>query len=134
MANKDVLSIWKKISGIITDEISTNKEFAKKISDVLGDDISSETPKRKNRRSPPKIEPFSLLEQGEEKLSEALAGLNIDELKDVISANGMDTSKIAMKWKDRDRLVKHIIDVTKRKSSRGEAFWNTQGQSGSEIK
>ena len=129
MANKDVITMWKKISEIIANEISTNTDFAKKISDVFGDEVSVEIPKRKNRRPPAKIEPFSLLEQGEDKLSKALAELSIDELKDVISANGMDTSKLAMKWKDRDRLEKHIIEATKRKSSRGEAFWNTQGKS-----
>lgn len=130
MANKDILAIWQKINAVIIDEIKTNADFARKMSEVLGDDVSASiTPKRKNRRPPAKIDPFQLLEQGESELSEALSRLSVDELKDVISANGMDTAKLAMKWKDRERLEKHIIEATKRKSARGEAFWNTQSQS-----
>jgi len=129
MASKDIQTIWKKISAVIAEEITVNENFAQKMSEILGDDVSATAPKKKNRRLPAKIDPFLLLEQGEDKLVEALAKLTIDELKDVISANGMDTAKLAMKWKDRGRLEKHIIDSTKRKSSRGEAFWNTQGQS-----
>jgi len=128
MAEKDTLTIWEKFSAVIADEISTNSDFAQKINNVLGGDISAVSSKKKNRRSPAKIDPFQFLEQGEDKLAEALARLSIDELKDVISANGMDTAKLAMKWKNHDRLTKHIIEATKRKSSRGEAFWVTQVQ------
>jgi hypothetical protein len=128
MVSKDILSLWKKISGIIAEEISNNDDFAQKIGNVIGDDAPPVTTKKRNRRLPAKIDPFHLLEQGEDALSVALAELSIDELKDVISANGMDTSKLAMKWKDRERLEKHIIDATKRKSSRGEAFWNSSGK------
>ena len=70
-----------------------------------------------------------MYEQGDDKLAEALSLLNIEELKDVIAANGMDAAKLAMKWKDRSRLEKHIIEATQRRSSRGEAFWNTSGKS-----
>ena len=132
MADKDFLSIWKKISVVITDEIANNPEFAEKLCRVIGDDISI-VAKKRNRRAPAKIDPFILLTQGEDKLSAALAELNIDELKDVISANGMDTSKLAMKWKDRGRLENHIIESTKRKSARGDAFWNTQGKADDEA-
>ena len=131
MIDKDVLAVWKKVSGVVADEISGNADFAKKIADALGiggdNNDTTTPPKRKNRRSPAKLDPFALLEQGEEKLLSALKDLTIDELKDVISANGMDTSKLALKWKDHSRLEKHIIDATKRKSARGQAFWNSQG-------
>jgi hypothetical protein len=68
-----------------------------------------------------------LYEQGEDKLAKELSLLSIEELKDVIAANGMDTAKLAMKWKDHDRLEKHIIEATQRRASRGEAFWNVSG-------
>ena len=128
MTKKETIEIWKKVSAIIADEILTNEEFSQKMSGIFYNDTSV-VEKRKNRRSPAKIDPFALLERGEDNLFMALADLSIDELKDVISANGMDTAKLAMKWKDRKRLENHIIDATKRKSSRGEAFWNSQGES-----
>ena len=133
MSNKDVLSLWKKISTVIADEIASNDDFASKMSVLLGSDDSAPVPKRKNRRTPAKIDPFALLEQGEDKLAEALAELDIEELKDVIAANGMDAAKLAMKWKDHDRLAKHIMDSTKRKYSRGAAFWGTQEQKENET-
>ena len=37
----------------------------------------------------------------------------------------MDTAKLAMKWKDRDRLENHIVEMTQQRASRGNAFWNT---------
>jgi len=132
-ANKDTLAVWKKVSALITDEILNNSDFAQKMNEILCYENSDVAPKRKNRRLPAKIDPFVLLERGEDILSGALAELSVDELKDVISANGMDTSKLAMKWKDRDRLEKHIIQATKRKSFRGEAFWNAERLSDSDI-
>jgi hypothetical protein len=133
MQLKEIAALWSKISKVIADEISTNAEFAQKINNVWDGEDVADKPKRKNRCSPAKIDPFVFLEQGEDKLLEELGKLSVDELKDVISANGMDTAKLAMKWKDRDRLEKHILDATKRKSSRGEAFWKVQGQSDNDL-
>jgi len=124
MADKNMLTIWKKFSAIIADEISTNTDFARKMSAVLGEDVSDLAPKKTIRRSPAKINPFTLLSQGEHKLTEALVELNIDELKDIISEYRMDTAKRAAKWK-RDRLETLIVDVAKQEFVRGNAFWNT---------
>lgn len=126
METKTVLALWKKLSSCIADEISNNEEFSKKIG-ALFEGESSSTVKRKksNRRALAKIDPFALYEQGNETLKTALETLDIKELKDVIAANGMDTARLAMKWKNRDRLINHIIDMTQRRSSRGDAFWNT---------
>jgi hypothetical protein len=130
MSNREALAIWKKISAIISDEISTNAEFAQKITTALGGDAPSTAPKRRNRRDPAKINPFELLEQGEDKLSQALSILSIEELKDVISENGMDTAKLALKWKDRQRLENHIIEATQRRASKGDAFWRASETEG----
>ena len=126
MDTKTVLAHWKKLSSCITDEISNNEEFSKKIGALFEKENSSAAkPKKTNRRAPAKIVPFALLEQGNETFKTALEALNIEELKDVIAANGMDTARLAMKWKDKDRLINHIIDMTQRRSSHGDAFWNT---------
>jgi len=125
---KTAIALWKKISACIVDEISINEEFANKIGALFSEENNMEQPKKSNRRAPAKIDPFLLYEQGEDKLLKELSLLNIEELKDVIAANGMDTAKLAMKWKDRDRLEKHIIVATQRRSSRGEAFWNVPGK------
>jgi hypothetical protein len=124
---KNTLVLWKKISACIADEILVNEEFADKIGILLEGDNTLVQPRKSNRRTPAKINPFLLYEQGEDKLAKELSLLSIEELKDVIAANGMDTAKLAMKWKDHDRLEKHIIEATQRRASRGEAFWNVSG-------
>ena len=127
MANNDILALWKKISSVIADEISANENLAQKLSVIL--DLSPNEikagPKRKSGRAPAKVDPFALLEQGEDRLNEALKGLTEEELKDVISAHGLDPAKQAMRWKKRDRLEKQIVDQTKQKASRGAVFWNS---------
>lgn len=126
MDTKTVLALWKKLSVCIADEIKNNEEFSKKIGDLFeGENSSVVKHKKSNRRATAKIDPFALYEQGNEALKTALEALDIEELKDVIAANGMDNARLAMKWKDRDRLINHIIDMTQRRSSRGDAFWNT---------
>ena len=126
MDTKTVLKLWKKLSTCIADEILNNEEFSKKIGALFeGENSSLEEPKKTNRRAPAKIDPFALFEQGIETLKTSLEALDIEELKDVVAANGMDTARLAMKWKDRDRLISHIIDMTQRRSSRGDAFWNS---------
>jgi len=88
-----------------------------------GTQTEVKTPKR-SRRAPAKIDPFVLYEQSPDTLCEALTNLSPDELKDIIAAYGMDTAKLAMRWKNRDRLEKFILETTQRRSSIGEAFWS----------
>ena len=128
MSKQETLIKWKEISELITSEIFNNEEFALKMERILNGETATVVSKKKSRRSPAKLDPFHLLELGEDVLSKELEKLNIEELKDIVSEYGMDTSRLALKWKDRKRLEILIIDATKRKSSRGEAFWNSQTQ------
>jgi len=122
MNSKETLLLWNKVSDCIAEEIAINEVFAKKILKVL--EVNNISPKSK-KRQPAKIDPFALYEQGGDKLAESLALLSIDELKDVIAANAMDSSKLAMRWSKRSRLENLIIEATQHMSSRGEAFWNS---------
>lgn len=134
MDKKTILTLWKKASTCIAEEITNNDEFANRLGLILEENLVKVKPskldsansksQKGNRREPAKVNPFVLLEQGAEVLKAELEALNIEELKDVIAENGMDTAKLAMKWKDRNRLINHIIDTTQRRSTRGEAFWN----------
>jgi hypothetical protein len=144
MDKKTVLALWKKVSACIADEISNNDEFAKGMGSIFDNNLvkvhstkvqpDKTKPKRGNRREPSKVNPFALLEQGTDILKAALEPLDVEELKDVIAENGMDTAKLAMKWKDRNRLILHIIDTTQRRSTRGDAFWNSNSEKPSDTK
>lgn len=128
MENNRVVTIWNNISNVIAEEIANNLEFAKKIQSAINNDYTVDKPKKKRKRNPPKIDPFLILEEGEQRLTEELRKLSIEELKDVIAANGMDPSKLAMKWKAQERLIDLIVESTKRKASRGDAFWQSGKQ------
>lgn len=134
MNKKDVLAKWKKVSALIADEISANEDFAQKMGDLLCGEAPAATPKppakKRNRRPPAKLDPYALLDSGEDSLAQGLASLSVDELKDVISEYGMDSSRLALRWKDRKRLESLILDATKRKASRGDAFWDSLGSGG----
>jgi len=100
--------------------------FKENLAKAKSSEVESSNTKSKkgNQHEPAKINPFILLEQGIEIFKAALETLSIEELKDVMAENGMDTAKLAMKWKDTNRLINHIIGTTQRRSSRGEIFWN----------
>lgn len=126
------LSKLHQLADVVIDEAKTNKEFAGKLEAVLSDKDSTteqEASSKKaggkrasNRRDAAVLDPISLISEGESILSERLHPLTIKELKDIIAEYGMDPSKLAMKWKDKERLINHIIDTSKRRASKGDAF------------
>jgi hypothetical protein len=85
--------------------------------------LDEAVPKRPRRRPPPAIDPFATYEQGGEVvLREALAALNVDQLKDVVAHHQMDRAKLAMKWQAPDRLIDLIVAQTISRAHKGEAF------------
>lgn len=119
----DIVSVWKKISKVIQDEMTENEGFAKKIEEILFPE-GTEKPKKKSKRNPAKINPIRLWEEGEEKLREEVAKLDVEELKDVIAEYGLDPKKSANRLKKREKLEELIFEGAKRTATRGDAFWN----------
>lgn len=123
--------IKKKMKALfltIMDEAERNKEFADTISGIFedfserGNDQTANSGKRgANRRDKAILDPIKLAEEGS-LAKELLEPLSEKELKDIIADYGMDPSKLAMKWKDRDRIIRLIIDISMRRASKGDAF------------
>ena len=113
----------KALFDIIMQEMKINEAFAEKINGLLGDEpkLPATTPKR-GRRSPAVLNPFELYKISEDAMFEQLNGLDIDKLKDIIAEYGMDSAKLAMKWRKKERLLDLIIDTVKRRSSKGDVF------------
>jgi hypothetical protein len=80
--------------------------------------------KRRNRRNEPAVDPYSLLQQGEQALRAALEPLDLEQLKDVISAFSLDSARLALKWKDRQRMVELIVSAVRTRLAKGDAFRN----------
>ena len=126
------IDILRGLAEAVIEEAEKNEAFRSRIEDVLSGmvDLAASKPAKKtskvgrsaNRRDPAVLDPISLIAESEEELVKQLNGLTDKELKDIIADYAMDPSKLAMKWKDRDRLINHIVDASRRRASKGDAF------------
>lgn len=104
----------------IEEEMNTNPGFAKRIDAALK---GTPPPKFGTRRKAPAIDPQQALAgSGEAGLRQVLGSLDTDQLKDVVSAHGMDPSRLAMKWSSRERLIEHIVVTSMARAKKGDAF------------
>ena len=128
--DKNLKKNMKALFDLIVDEAETNEEFAEALSKIF----CNETPEKKmkdnagekrayNRRDKAVLDPIKLAEDGELS-ADVLTPLSEKELKDIVADYGMDPSKLAMKWKDKDRLIQLILDTSFRRASKGDAFRN----------
>lgn len=122
---KNVKKKLKALYDLVIKEAENNEVFAEKLELIMlnpeKERKTGSTKRSGNRRDRAILDPILLAEEG--KLSkEVLEPLTDKELKDIIADYGMDPSKLAMKWKDRDRVIKLIIDTSQRRASKGDAF------------
>ncbi|MBZ5515173.1 MAG: hypothetical protein LAN62_10120 [Acidobacteriia bacterium] len=80
------------------------------------------TARRAGRRPAGVVDPFTIYTEGESALRRKLEELDLDRLKDIIAEHGMDSSKLAMKWKSRERLVQLIVKTVHERAQKGDAF------------
>ena len=118
----------------ILEEARRRPEFAKSLAQALnpGEAQGSSSPaprptkgsagRGRNRRAPPVLDPLQLYLDGEDRLREGLAGLSIEQLKDIVAEHGMDTRRLAMRWKRRDRLEELIVTTVRTRLTKGSAF------------
>jgi hypothetical protein len=129
------VSIQKKLKALFAEvvrEAEDNPQFAERLGQILGDAPKpSGPPGRTHRRTPAVLDPFEEYKKGEAVLRERLMALDLDLLRDVVAQYGMDRSKLAMKWKDKERLVDLIVSTVTSRSEKGHAF-RTPGMSSPE--
>lgn len=78
---------------------------------------------RAGRRSPGPFDPFSVyLQGGVDGLRAQLNQLDLEQLRDIVAEHGMDHDRLAMKWKDSDRVITRIVDKVSSRSAKGSAF------------
>ncbi|MFV0363078.1 MAG: hypothetical protein ACK5LL_08320 [Suipraeoptans sp.] len=118
----------KALLDVVINEAEKNEDFAASLSQIfVGADKQEKTKssdsgkKASNRRDKAVLDPIKLAEEGT-LTREMLDVLSEKELKDIVAEFGMDPSKLAMKWKDMDRVVNLIMDTSLRRASKGDAF------------
>jgi hypothetical protein len=129
------MSIQKKLKALFAEvvkEAEDNPHFAERLGQILGDAHKPSGPTgRTHRRTPAVLDPFEEYKRGEAVLRERLMALDLDQLRDIVAQYGMDRSKLAMKWKDKGRLLDLIVSTVTSRSEKGHAF-RTPGRSSPE--
>lgn len=134
------MTVKKKLNALLREviaEAEANPAFQERLARVLGPDerpVKAVLVERKrqtkpaeykrpsNRRTPAVIDPVQLARNSEFELREALAKLDIEQLRDVVADYGMDPGKLVMKWRDAHRIADRIVEVARGRAQKGSAF------------
>ncbi len=116
--------ILKNIFQEMLREMETNGAFRDRIIGCIKKetDFDSEKPIRTHRRKPGPFDPMLVYSDQPDALKARLSELSINELKDIIAEHGMDRSRLALKWKSKERLTDLIITTVHNRSQKGDAF------------
>ncbi|WP_073945974.1 hypothetical protein [Streptomyces kebangsaanensis] len=125
-----------RVLAVVASEAARTPRFAKTLSKALTPSEPhttsrlAERPRRSSRRAPGVIEPFAVFaEAGETGLRSRLGELNLEQLRDIISEHGMDHDRLAMKWKDPQRVIDRIVERVESRTAKGTAFRGRSEQS-----
>jgi hypothetical protein len=132
----------KAFMDVVLSEMRANPAFAERVGAVLdppsGEPAELQTKasrprvsrplavegatKRGNRRAASLVDPLTAIQSGEQQVRNELAPLDLEQLRDVMADYRMDPSKLAMKWKDRERVIDHIVATAIERAQKGDAF------------
>lgn len=131
----DTTDYLSRLFNVLLEEVRRNPRLAAGVAEVFapssdaGDSLirGSGEPRlpqssRRHRRDAAVLDPLALYQSGEGVLRERLSALDVDQLKDIIAEHGMDTRKLAMKWKSTDRLVDLIATTVRDRLAKGSVF------------
>jgi hypothetical protein len=117
---------------VIVEEASHNEPFRTKLEESLNlldapkakstKAPASEDERRGGRRPPAVLDPIELARQSEESLRQRLWELDVERLLDIVAEFGMDPGKLVMKWKDKERIIDRIVEISISRSTKGDAF------------
>lgn len=108
-------------------EYDKNPELRARIEHILGPGSEKKRNGQSGRRSRNKrtravIDPYREYADGEDQLLRKLEPLTLDQLKDVVSEYALDSSRLALKWKSRERLVELIVTTIRNRVQKGDVF------------
>lgn len=110
----------------IVDEMYENKEFARRIEDIFDNDTEQLPRKKSVRRNKAIIDPIEIYRKSnKQNLEVELAKLDIEQLKDIVAEYGMDSQKLIMKWKQKEKIENKIVEITQSRAEKGTAFLKT---------
>jgi hypothetical protein len=120
--NPELADTLARLVVAVAGEACRTSRFASVLSAaVTGGDVVK--PRRTGRRAAGVIDPFAIyVESGESGLRDRLRRLDVEQLRDIVAEHGMDHDRLAMKWKDPDRVIDRIVEKVRARASKGSAF------------
>lgn len=126
--DKNLKKKIRALYNLVIEEAEKNEEFVTSLEKIFSGEAENSKDKNtagakrgSNRRDQAVLDPIKLAEDGN-LTEEVLKPLTEKELKDIVAEYGMDPSKLAMKWKNKERLIRLILDTSFRRASKGDAF------------
>ena len=120
----DSEKILRGIFELVICEAKNNHEFSKKLNDILN--IKNEENKKvkgiRRKKEKALVNPFDMLEKGQDEFENCLSKFSINQLKDIIFEYDLDPTKKTSKWKKEEKFMHHIIEMTTKRENKGNAF------------
>lgn len=118
--------ILRNVVKVVISEIKQNPAFAEQIEAALNVESKAKHADKPNkashRRAAAVLDPILLAQEGETALRKQLELLSLEELKDIVAGYGMDSGRLAMKWKNPERLIERIVKRSIARAHKGDAF------------
>ncbi len=114
-----------KLAALVAEQASRDSEFAAKIEEILGIESTKrirQAVRKGGRRAAALFDPIAKASEGKDGLYAALSACELEQLLDIVAEYGMDPGKLVMKWKDKDRIIDRIVDVSITRATKGDAF------------
>jgi len=120
----DTNKLIEAIFSELLKEVRANKDLQDRITRLFEKQVKrvDKPLKRHHRRKPGPFDPMTVHRDQPEELGPRLEALDVEELKNIVAEHGMDRSKLAMKWKSKERLVDLIMTKVKSRAQKGDVF------------
>ena len=121
MYASDVLRV-RDLCDQLVSRAEKDPEAAASLADGLAKLLESPRARRGGRRASPAFDPFQIYRETPTLLGDRLAELDLEQLRDIVAHYGMDSRRLVMKWKTKERVVEHIVQIVETRSQKGDAF------------
>jgi len=121
--DKEIAKRVARILRLLAEKIEENPDILKG-KQLMLEDIPVVSRKKKKTGEPTiNFDIFQIFaEGGEQALQQKLEHLDLRTLKRIVSQHGFDPSKLAEKWRNKERLVNLILDRVSARSKKGKVF------------
>lgn len=120
MSDKDSAKDVARILRMLAEGIERRPELLK---DLGLEKVAIVSERGKKAQWPVDVDVFGVFSQGGEKaLRDSLNSLELNALRRIVRHHSLDPSKLAEKWKNKERLISLIIERVSARSDKGKAF------------